>query len=175
MKTNISLLRRGALVLGAFVAATGFAASKSDNDAKSTVHHADKHFVEKSAKSGMEEVAISKIAAERSSHPQVKEFATMMVADHTAANGELSSIAVAKGIQLPAKDEPPHKWQKKDGKDFDKDYIDKMIDDHQEAVKDFEKEANDGKDADIREFARKTLPKLQHHLQQAKDLKKEFK
>jgi putative membrane protein len=177
MKTNTLLFRRAALIVGAFVAAAGFASAKSDNTNNNNpkVHHADKSFVEKAAKSGMEEVSISQIATERSSNPQVKEFATMMVTDHTAANSELSTLASAKGITLPAKDQPPRKWQKKDAKDFDKDYIDKMVDDHEEAVKDFTKEANDGKDTEIQAFARTTLPKLQHHLEQAKDLKRQMK
>ncbi|MDB6167391.1 MAG: hypothetical protein JWM88_255 [Verrucomicrobia bacterium] len=169
MKTNTSLFNRTAWILGAFVSVAGFASANPLSG------HSDKSFVEKAAKKGMEEVSISQVVAERSTNPQVKEFATMMVADHSAANTELSALAASKGIALPAKETAPGKWSKKTGKDFDEDYMEKMTEDHDEAVKLFNKEASDGKDQDIVAFARKTLPTLQHHQQMAKDLKKALK
>jgi len=55
-------------------------------------------------------------------------------------------------------------------KDLDADYISEMKDDHEDAVKLFEK-ASKSEDPDIAAFAMKTLPKLQHHLEMVKTLK----
>ena len=169
MKIKNSLLR-AAVVASAFAVVSGLTyASPSE------VKHSDKSFLEKAGKCGNEEVEISQVAVARSTNPQVKDFAAMMVTDHTAANTELAALASSKGVSVPAKDLAPSKWSKKNSKDFDEDYMGKMVEDHEEAVKLFTKEANDGKDADVVAFARKTLPTLQHHLEQAKDLKKMVK
>ena len=55
---------------------------------------------------------------------------------------------------------------------FDREYLEAMIDDHEDMVKTFEKHAKDGEDAETVAYARKHLPKLQQHLQHAIDLKR---
>jgi putative membrane protein len=132
----------------------------------------DKDFFEKAAKTSMTEIAISRVAAARTSNAEVRRFAQVMVDDHESALEQLSALAGARGFLLPAKDPYPEKWEKRDAKDFDKDYLEKMIDDHEHAVKSFEKQAKDGDDADAVAYARKHLPKLQQHLQHALDLKR---
>ncbi len=133
--------------------------------------HADRAFLEKATKSGMEEVDISQAVSARLTNPQVRELAQSMVKDHMAVNAELTTLATRKGVALPVdKMKAMEKWSKKD-KDLDEDYLEAMQDDHQEAVKLFEKACNSD-DPDIAAFARKTLPSLQHHLQMVNDLKK---
>ena len=180
MKTTPRLA--STLGLSLVLAAGAFAQTTPSTDARtlpskygdapiSKLSHGDKNFVEEAAKSGMTEIAISQIALTRASNPQVKEFAQMMVTDHTAASTELGSLAAAKGVVLP-KEPNTEKWSKRDAKDFDQEYMDKMVNDHEEAVKLFEKQSKKGEDAELTAFASKTLPKLQHHLTQARDLKK---
>jgi putative membrane protein len=135
----------------------------------------DREFFEKAAKASMSEVEISRVAATRSSNPEVRSFAQMMIEDHQAASEELAALASAKGVSIPAKEASPSKWEKHDAKDFDRDYINKMVSDHEDVVKLFEKQAKDGNDADSVAFARKYLPKLQQHLQHASDLKRAYK
>jgi putative membrane protein len=168
MKNSIvSSVRFTAALAAAFLA---FEASAQ------TVKRGDRDFVEKAAKSGMEEVDISRIAAERTSNSSVKSFAQMMVSDHSAANEKLTSLATGKAIKLPAQDTSVSgKWAKRDSKDFDQEYVDKMVSDHKEAVDLFQKEADKGTDPELQAFARDTLPKLQHHLEMAMDLQKTVK
>ena len=137
-----------------------------------TLKSSDRSFMEKAAKASMSEVDISRVAVERTSNPDVKRFAQMMIEDHGTAVDQLGSLASRKNVSLPAKDAHPSKWEKRDAKDFDQEYLDKMIDDHKEAVKLFEKQARDGSDGDTVTYARKYLPKLQAHLQHAVDLKR---
>ena len=134
---------------------------------------ADKTFVEKAAIGGMAEVELGNIAAQKASSDQVKMFAARMVSDHTKANDELKQIASAKGVQLPTSLDDKHKkhvdhLQKMSGAAFDKTYMGHMVDDHQQDVAEFKKEAQSGHDADVKGFASKTLPTLQEHLQLAK-------
>ena len=53
--------------------------------------------------------------------------------------------------------------KKQTGKDFDKEYRDDMLSDHKKAVDKFQKGSTDLKDADLKNFASQTLPKLQMH------------
>ena len=138
--------------------------------------HGDQSFLEKAAKSGMEEVAISQVAAARSTNPQVKEFAEMMVSDHGGANTELTSLATTKGATLPMDKTDIEKWSKRSTKNFDLEYIEKMVSDHKDAVSLFEKESKStSADSDLKAFALKTLPTLLAHLEKAKALKETTK
>src|SRR5437870_5565669 len=85
-----------------------------------TLKKADRDFMEKAAKASMSEVAISRVAASRTSNPEVRRFAQMMVEDHDSANEQLASLASGRGVSLPAKDPAPDKWEKRDAKNFDK-------------------------------------------------------
>ena len=58
----------------------------------------------------------------------------------------------------------------KSGAAFDKAYVDMMVKDHEKDVKEFEKEANNGKDEQIKGFASETLPVLKEHLEKIKSI-----
>jgi putative membrane protein len=121
------------------------------------------------ANAGMTEVELSKVAQTKATDPRLKSFADMMVNDHTQANDKLKQIAAAKNIALPAdlsKDSQKKLDdlnKKQTGKDFDKEYRDDMLSDHKKAVDKFQKGSTDLKDADLKNFASQTLPKLQMH------------
>jgi len=133
------------------------------------VDEADAKFTTQAAVGGMAEVELGKLALEKSSNPQVKEFATMMVKDHGMANTELMAIAKQKNITLPSTVDDDHKKKmddlsKKTGADFDKAYVSDMVDGHKSTLKLMEDESKDGKDADLKSFATKTAPVVQSHL-----------
>jgi putative membrane protein len=132
----------------------------------------DRDFFEKAAKASMSEVQISRVAATRTTNPEVKRFAQMMIEDHESATEQLAALASTRGVSLPAKDPHPDKWEKRDAKNFDKEYLEKMVSDHEDVVKLFEKQSKNGDDPEAVAFARKLLPKMQEHLQHALDLKR---
>jgi putative membrane protein len=175
---TVALLAGAALPLGVF----GQAASRQidttvTRDVRVTeptrpMKKADRDFFEKAAKAGHSEVAISRVAAARTSNPEVRRLAQMMIEDHEKASDELASLAANCGVTLPAKDLREDKWEKRDAKTFDKDYLAKMVSDHEDVVKLFEKQAKDGNDVETVAFARKYLPTMQAHLQHATDLKR---
>jgi putative membrane protein len=136
----------------------------------------DADFVKEAARGGMMEVELGNYAEQNAQHPRVKNFGAMMVRDHSRANEELKSIASSKNFAIPASVEEDHKGkmndlQKKTGADFDKDYISSMVDDHQKDIDAFKKEAEDGRDPDLKSFAVKSLPILETHLDSAKNIK----
>jgi putative membrane protein len=58
--------------------------------------------------------------------------------------------------------------QEKSAKDFDKDYIDFMVNDHEDDIDAFEKQAENGKDAELKSWAAGKVTTLKHHLEMAK-------
>ena len=137
------------------------------------VSQEDAAWAVKVANANMTEVELSKVAQTKATAPRLKNFADMMVTDHTAAGNQLTQLAGTKNITLPANlDDKSQKkldeLNKKTGNDFDKAYRDDMLDDHKDAVDLFQKGSSDLKDADLKNFASTTLPKLQMHLDSIK-------
>lgn len=139
----------------------------------------DRRFVTKASELNNEEVRLSQLATQQASDPQVRSYAQMLVDEHNQAGTELSAIASRKGVVDTSRDDYDQrattKLSKKSGSDFDKAYLDKMEDAHEDAVDLFEKEAKSGKDPELQAFASKMLPKLRKHDERAKTLEKSVK
>ncbi len=136
------------------------------NAASSMMTASPDSFVKDAAEGGMAEVEMGKLAATKAKDAEVKKFGQMMVTDHSKANEELKALAAKKNFQLPA-DAGSHKDDIDDlskSTNFDKDYVDAMVDDHETDVKAFQRQAENGSDPDVKAFAAKTLPTLQKHL-----------
>lgn len=129
----------------------------------------DVDFAAEAASGGMTEVELGKLAQQKGHNKRVKSFGSMMVMDHSKANNKLAALAAAKKITLPnvpnaTGQKDIEKLSKLSGKDFDKAYVDDMIDDHKNDIKAFETATKHCKDPDIKAFAAKTLPVLKAHL-----------
>lgn len=139
--------------------------------------NAERDFIEDQLEDGQAEVNLGKLAAERAANAEVKAFAEMMVRDHQMAGDELKQAATATNVQVnpPAEPDGDHKdaqeeLAKLSGPEFDRKYMNKMVDEHEEAVSEVEKKA-DSENPQVRQWATKTLPKLREHLAQAKQIK----
>lgn len=147
------------------------------NTPQAKLARGDRKFVEHAAQGGMFEVQAGQLAVSRASNPQVKAYAQRLVDDHSKGNNELTQIANAKGVELPAAPKRSdrreiEKLAKKTGGDFDKEFVKNAVKDHKKDIKEFEKAAKDVKDPDLKAFAEKTLPVLRDHLAQAEALEK---
>jgi putative membrane protein len=158
------------------------AVAEDQNDEKfdKSTGEADAEFAVKAADGGMLEVQLGQLAVSSASSPQVKEFAQMMVDDHSKANEELKTLASGKGISIPTtlSDKNMKKYNdlaEKSGHDFDKDYIDLMVKDHKEDIDEFKKEADKGKVPELAKWASEKLPTLEHHLQLAQSAQETVK
>jgi putative membrane protein len=134
-------------------------------------------FFVKAADGGMAEVAAGKMAQEKATNPKVKEFAAMMITDHTGANAGLKELAGKKNVTLPDTVSTDHQKQaadlaKKTGKNFDKAYMDMQVKDHEKTVDLFEKHSKNANDPEVKTFIDNTLPKLKTHLDAARTLNK---
>ncbi len=135
----------------------------------------DRNFVMDAAMGGMQEVELGRMATQKGASDAVKQFGQRMVDDHSKANQELMNLAQGKGITLPTTLDEKHqkevtKFSNLTGADFDREYTKLMVSDHRKDVSEFEKESTHATDADLKEFATKTLPTLQEHLKMAEAL-----
>jgi putative membrane protein len=135
----------------------------------------DAAFYKKATEGGMAEVELGKLAQEKSSTPSVKEFGAMMVTDHSAANDKLKAIAERKNIKLPTSPSVGQmatktKLEVLSGGTFDRSYVKGMVEDHQEDIKEFQKEATSGQDSDAKAYAAATLPTLKAHLKKIQSI-----
>ena len=136
----------------------------------------DRKFIEGAMGSGMFEVQIAQLAAAKATDANVKSFASMLVDHHTAANNELTKIANARGVELPAAPKRSlrrdiEKLGKKNGEEFDRDFVRQVgIKAHEKDIRMFEKARKDVKDGELKAFVEKTLPSLRDHLAAAEKL-----
>lgn len=132
----------------------------------------DTSFVNAAATSGLAEVQAGKVAEQKASNPAVKQFAGQMVTDHSEANAELKQLAGSKGLILPTQPDAAHvatlqRTSQLSGSQFDEQYMQGQVADHEQAVSLFQREANSGQDPQLKAYAAKYLPVLQRHLQMA--------
>ena len=156
-----------ALALAAFVAAPVLAQDKMSND--------DQAAMKQLASDNLAEINAGKMAASKAQSPDVKKFAEQMVQDHTKMLEDLKSMAKAKGVALP--DSAPIKdtaqaklLERKSGGEFDKDFMEHMVKDHEKAVKETENIAAKAKDPQFKSAVQQANGKIREHLQMAQRL-----
>ncbi len=138
----------------------------------------DSSFYETLAAGGMSEVQLGNLAEQKSTNPRVKNFAAMMVKDHSTANQKLESLASSKDVSLPKSPDARQmatkdKLEALSGSSFDKAYIESQLQAHEHTVSLLEREISSGEDAAAKSFAESVLPTIRHHLQAVKTLASE--
>jgi putative membrane protein len=137
-------------------------------------------FIKEAAASDMLEVESAKIA-EQKGDAQEKKFAAQMITDHTKTSTELKELVLAdlkSAIPTRLDDSSQKKLDKlKNAKadDFASEYDPMQVSAHKDAVSLFQRYANGGDNAALKDWAGKTLPALQHHLEMAQDMNKNRK
>jgi putative membrane protein len=180
-----------AITAALLVAAVGIAACESSEKAATTVQSAtqaqmtptlsttDANFINTVGAGGIAEVKFGELAQTQATRTDVRAFAAQMVSDHTAAGNELATLAQNKQMTPPAEMDLNHKAkfdQLKNtyGSEFDRVYIQGQVEDHTAVVNAFQNEISNGSDADVKAFAQKYLPTIQHHLEMARQLQSQF-
>jgi putative membrane protein len=170
MKSNsLTLLSAAVLALALGVGAQAQTSAKLSGQ--------DKSFLKDAAEGGNAEVEGSKVAVTQSSSADVKTFAQEMIDDHGKAGIELKGLAEQKGVKVSDTPSITKKTEikvlsERKGSSFDQHYADSIgVKAHQDTIKLFQKEVDKGSDPDVKAWASKTLPALQHHLEMAQSLK----
>lgn len=169
----------GGLLLAACGQMSGMMSGKPSPDASAGMSGAalDTFFVTRAMQSDMLEVAGSRLALTRTTNPQIHRFARQMLDDHTANGMELRELAAKLDMAttppppLPADEAKLRQLQAADDGQFETLYIQTIgLEAHTEAVTLFRRESTQGGNAELRAFAGRKVPLLEHHLQMAKSL-----
>lgn len=135
----------------------------------------DAHFVVDAADGGAYEIAAARVALKNSSDKRVKEFAAMMIKDHTKWGNEMMAYAKSKNITVPDslsndKKDLVKKLSEKGNDKFDVKYMDNMKKDHKNDLDAFTDAETNTKDAALKTTLGKIIPGIQHHLMMATTL-----
>ncbi len=177
------------------IAAAPLAHSESANETPSQSQSpnrgkADASFIEQALKSGREAVELAKLAAERSRNEQIKQFAEMLVSDHTAVNEQLVLLSQRDGASPAPRDgkngpaSPPaakpgaaptsakaQELAKLTGAQFDQRFLAMIIDSQEKASELYGVEAEQGANPGAKKLATDTLQRIKSYLEQGKSIR----
>jgi putative membrane protein len=141
-----------------------------------TLSRSDADFLVEAASGGNLEVQLGHMVENKSTSEQVRAFGSMMIKDHEEGREKLKRLAIAKNVILPdsisaAQQKSKDKLQK-ENKDFDRAYINLMVDDHKKDIREFQKAAKDASDSEVKAFAADHLAMLYKHLDSAEKILK---
>jgi putative membrane protein len=156
----------------------GFAATVMLSKAKAATDD-DKKFLATAAQSDQNEIALSQLAEQKATNPDVKAFAEKMVTEHTKMTESMKPFADSWGRTPPSGPDSDHqkeldKLNGLSGAAFDKEYMSQMVTDHTKALSAFTTEAKDTKDVKFRAAVIKGKTAVAAHKNMAYDLKKKL-
>ena len=127
------------------------------------------------------EVDYSQVGAEKATNASVKQFAQLMVKDHSTMLDAVKGLATKLNVTPAANDKATDlqtETQKditdlnaKTGKDFDKEFMEEQVDMHQETLDLLNDLDSRTTNADLKTAIAEAKPKVQAHLDQAKAIK----
>ena len=137
----------------------------------------DQAFVTMAAQTDMTEAHLGQLAANQASSQDVKDFAQMLVTDHTNDYNQLTATAQKAGLTVPNGIDAQHQhmiapFEKLKGKMFDRRFAHDMVMGHETAIAAYDKESRDGQNADLKAYAKQDLPTLEKHKTAAQGLAK---
>jgi putative membrane protein len=171
------------------------AGTRRDDNAIGTsgVSNADADFVADAASSGMTEAKLGELAQQKAQSGEVKQFGEMMVRDHTKGGQALKQIATQHSISVPNQPKDAHnelinRLSARQGTDFDREYMDAMVDNHEKMINLLQRRASEDRfgedkgavrpedsdnpvEAALNKWAADTLPTARHHLDEARRIK----
>jgi putative membrane protein len=152
----------------------------SENNTNTWDQDKIKEFIDEAAIGGMMEVELGKIAQKKALSTKVRDYGKMMEKDHSEASNKLKTVLQTMSMNVPAAMDKEHQdkvddLNKKTGNDFDKEYIDKMVQDHKDDVSKFEDAQKNLPSGELRTWVENTLPVLRQHQIQAETLQDQLK
>lgn len=155
-------------------------AKQDQSPVESKTQENTSEFLVKAADYGLAEVELGNLGTQKATQQPVKDFAAMLVKDHSAVNDQVKALAATSNVTLPAATSEDNRKKvtdlgEKKPKDFDKDFLDVAISNHKKTIDLFKDVSDDDIHPDVKTFINNTLPKLQAHLDAAEGIRKGLK
>jgi putative membrane protein len=138
----------------------------------------DQQFADFAGQTDMVEINLGTLAQTAASSQAVKDYAQMLITDHTQDFNQLYEVAHQANLTRPDAIDAEHNkmmidpFQKLKGAAFDHRYIQEMVTGHTKAIAVYKKEAADAQNPAVKTYAENAIPVLEKHLDGAKDLEK---
>ena len=138
----------------------------------------DENFIKFAAQTDMVEANLGQLSQTAAGSQQVKDYAQMLVTDHTSDFNQLSRAAREAGLSVPSAIDAEHDrtiidpFEKLKGATFDRRYIKDIIAGHEKGIAIYKKEAADAQNPALKSYADHALPVLGKHLAAAIKLEK---
>lgn len=139
----------------------------------------DALFAAAAADSGLSEVTLSQLGAQRATDPELRQFSERMIEEHARMNRELQTLAAQKGMRIPEMVDVRSQFCAQSlaglsGEQFDKCYAKAQLVAHMEAVEMLTAESERGLDPHMKALAAKMLPHVKDHLKQIKPIAQKY-
>lgn len=136
---------------------------------------ADSRFIRNFTADNMLEASLGKLAEQKAENSAVKQFGQRMDTDHNKIQNDWTNMASKNGLTLRTGMGVRHRakltrLQKLSGKEFDKAYMTQVIQDHKDDIDYFQREGQAAHSSQVRDLVASTLPALQDHFKQAKEV-----
>lgn len=169
---------KGLLAAVSVIAVVAAAPAWAQNTAaaEQSLSQQDRNFIQEAGAGSLAEAELGQLAEQKAVTPAVREFGRWMYTDHgLTANNWLAAILREEHEKLQPtltaqQNELKQKLQGLSGSEFDHQYIEHMVQDHEKTIPLFEREAKEGRNPMIKSFAEGLTPVLQQHLAEAKEL-----
>ncbi|MBD2092013.1 DUF4142 domain-containing protein [Microcoleus sp. FACHB-1515] len=147
--------------------------------AASDLSSLDQQFMRMAAHSDQFEIRSSQMALQKSNNPEVRQYAEMMIQEHTQSTQLLTQLAAERGFTLPTE---PSEFQQAvidslmplSGVEFDRAYMAAQANGHIQTVGVFRSQIGQGRDAELRQFAAGLLPTIENHYEMASMMSGQF-
>ncbi len=121
------------------------------------------------------EIKLGQLAEKRARDESVKQFGRRMVSDHTGLKERWTTMISNSGMKFKSGMGPRHKskldrLEKLSGREFDREYMTLVAQNHQDYLNYFRKEGRAAKSAPVRQLVNRDIPMLEQHIQQAKQI-----
>ena len=169
----VSVISLGLMCAGAAAGQS----TTAPNETATNPGAADKHFIQKAMEGGMAEVQLGQLASQKASADDVKQFGQKMVDDHTKLNDQMKPLAAKDGVTPPTQLSPKDqalatKLEGLSGDQFDKAYIQAMVQDHKKDLHEFKKEAATTQDPGLKAAVSQGQTVIHGHLEMVEQLAK---
>jgi putative membrane protein len=120
------------------------------------------------------EIKLGQLAARNGGSRELREYGRTLVSDHVKAKAQAARLAGQLHIEVPARamlkaDAEYLKLRVLSGKNFDREFVGYMVEDHKQDIRDFTETAR-AHHGPVAELAAKQLPTLRKHLRIAERL-----
>lgn len=149
--------------------------NRPNRDDTATAVENDDYFIRQASMANLAEIELSQVALRNSNNPDVRSLAQAIIQHHTQAQSDLRSVCYRLGMKMTEEPDARHqnmvsRLSRLRGIQFDREYVNSMVGDHDDAIAKFTVYSDEGYYREVRNFAATNLSMLREHWRTAKDL-----